>query len=125
MGKFLVTQADYALVVGSNPSFFTPTNGYALDLTLPVETAGWSDASNYCAILTAQELAAGRIPVNFGYRLPTEAEWEYACRARSVTRFFYGDDPTYASFANYFWDSDNSGGSTHSVAVASQSVGIV
>jgi formylglycine-generating enzyme required for sulfatase activity len=90
MAKYLVTQGDYLAVVGSNPSHFTPSNGYAQDLTRPVEQVHWNDATNYCALLTAQELAAGRIPANYAYRLPTESEWEYACRAGTTTAFYLG-----------------------------------
>ena len=90
MGKYLVTQGDYLAVVGSNPSYFAPTNGYALDLTRPVEQVSWNDASNYCAMLTARELGAGRIPTNYVYRLPTESEWEFACRAGTTTAFYLG-----------------------------------
>src|SRR6266404_834555 len=67
-GKFEVTQREYLAVVGSNPS------GFPGDLNRPVESVSWLDATNYCARLTQQELAAGRIPSDSHYRLPTEAE---------------------------------------------------
>ena len=106
MGKYEVTQGDYLSVVGSNPSLFTG------DLTLPVEQVDWNDATNYCARLTTQARAAGRIPTNSVYRLPTEAEWEYACRAGTTTRFYYGDDPGYTNLTDYAWYFENSGNET-------------
>src|SRR5213075_1344766 len=75
MAKYKVTQTDYGMVTGKFPSVFTS------DPSLPVETVSWEDATNYCAKLTQRERAAGRIRPNSVYRLPTEAEWEYACRA--------------------------------------------
>ena len=110
MGKYLVTQREYLALVGGNPSFFTPNNGYALDLTRPVDSVSWFDVTEYCAQLTEQERAAGRLPAGCAYRLPTEAEWEYACRAWTSTRFSYGDDPGYTNLSNYAWyepDSDS------------------
>jgi len=90
MEKYLVTQGDYLAVVGSNPSYFTSANGYRDDLTRPVETVSWFDATNYCALRTQQEGAGGLIPTNYVYRLPTESEWEYACRAGTATAFYLG-----------------------------------
>jgi formylglycine-generating enzyme required for sulfatase activity len=86
MEKYLVTQGDYLAVVGSNPSYFNP-----LDLN-PVEQVTWFDATNYCALRTQQERAAGLIPTNYVYRLPTESEWEYAARAGTTTAFYLGCD---------------------------------
>ena len=109
MGKYEVTQGEYLAVIGSNPSYFTG------DTNRPVEGVSWYDATNYCATLTQQERAAGRIGTNSVYRLPTEAEWEYACRAWTSTRFSYGDDPGYTNLTNYAWYGINSGGTTHRV----------
>ncbi|HZI32294.1 MAG TPA: SUMF1/EgtB/PvdO family nonheme iron enzyme, partial [Candidatus Binatia bacterium] len=83
ISKFLVTQGDYLAVTGSNPGQFPG------DLNRPVESVSWFAASNYCALLTQQDLAAGRIPAGCHYRLPTEAEWECAARAGTSTRFYY------------------------------------
>jgi formylglycine-generating enzyme required for sulfatase activity len=107
--KYLVRQADYLALMGANPSHFTPANFYP-DCTLncPVEMVSWSNATNYCAKLTQQEAAAGRLAPGWQYRLPTEAEWEYACRAGTTTRFSYGDDPGYASLTAHAYYSDNS-----------------
>jgi formylglycine-generating enzyme required for sulfatase activity len=102
MERFLVTQGDYLAVVGSNPSFFNgfqtnwpaPPGGtnYGTDLSRPVETVSWYNATNYCALRTQQERAAGLIPTNYVYRLPTESEWEYADRAGTTTAFYLGCD---------------------------------
>jgi formylglycine-generating enzyme required for sulfatase activity len=97
IGKYEVTQGEYLAVTGENPSNFPG------DLSRPVSSVTWFDATNYCWKLTQQEVAAGRIPAGYQYRLPTEAEWECAVRAGSSTRFSYGDDPSYASLTNYAW----------------------
>jgi formylglycine-generating enzyme required for sulfatase activity len=125
MGKYLVTQGEYLAVVGPNSSYFNGDRSgapwfdqdYGTDLQLPVEQVSWHDATNYCARLTSQEQGAGRIPATCVFRLPTEAEWEYACRAGTTTRFFYGDDPDYTNLVNYAWFADNSGNVTHPVGL--------
>jgi formylglycine-generating enzyme required for sulfatase activity len=108
MGRYEVTQAQYRKVMGNNPSHFSGDN-------LPVELVSWHDATNYCGKLTEQERAAGRLPAGYVYRLPTEAEWEYACRAGTTTRLSYGDDPGYSQLGNYAWYWANSGWQTHPV----------
>ena len=90
MGKYLVTQGDYLSLMATNPSYFTSANGYSDDLTRPVETVSWNDATNYCAMRTQQERAGGLIPTNYVYRLPTASEWEYADRAGTTTAFYLG-----------------------------------
>jgi formylglycine-generating enzyme required for sulfatase activity len=102
-----VSQAEYQAVTGVNPSFFTG------DSSRPVDQVSWNDATNYCALLTQLQLTAGRIPVGWQYRLPTEAEWEYVCRAGTTNRFYYGDDLDYSQLPNYAWFFDNSGSQTH------------
>jgi formylglycine-generating enzyme required for sulfatase activity len=115
LGKYEVTQGEYLAVMGSNPSYFSTNNGYAEDLNLPVEQVSWNEATNYCATLTQRERSAGRIGTDSVYRLPTEAEWEYACRAWTSTRFSYGDDPGYTNLTGYAWYSGNSADMTHPV----------
>ena len=90
-----VTQGEYLAVTDSNPSYFTG------DTNRPVEQVTWFEATNYCGQLTLQERAAGRIPTNWVYRLPTEAEWEDACRAGTTNRFYYGDDPGYTLLGHH------------------------
>lgn len=109
MGRYEVTQRQYLAVMGTNPSYFTG------DLDRPVEIVSWDDAINYCAARTAQERATGRLPDGWEYRLPTEAQWEYACRAGTTTQFSYGDDPAYAQLADYGWYDGNSGSQSHRV----------
>jgi formylglycine-generating enzyme required for sulfatase activity len=113
MGQYLVTQQEYQAVMGRNPS------GFPGDPTRPVEGTSWYDAVNYCNGLTRMERSSGRIPTNAVYRLATEAEWEYACRALTSTRFSYGDDPSYSDLGNYAWwggfFGGNGGMTTHPV----------
>lgn len=120
IGKYEVTQGEYEAVTGNNPSYFNGVrmtdNGekdYGSDPSRPVEQVSWSDAVAYCAALTGREQAAGRICTNSVYRLPTEAEWEYACRAWTSPRFHYGDDPGYTNLTSYAWYPDNSLAMTH------------
>ena len=109
IGMHEVTQGEYASLVLTNPAFFQG------DLGRPVERVSWADATNYCHLLTLRERQAGRLGEAWSYRLPTEAEWECACRAGTTTRFSYGDDPTYSSLPNYAWHANNSASATHPV----------
>jgi len=79
IAKYEVTQGEYLAVMGVNPSNFPG------DLSRPVSSVSWHDATNYCAKLTQRERAAGRIAPGSFYRLPTEAEWECAARAGTST----------------------------------------
>ena len=111
LGRYEVTQGEYLSVIGSNPSSF------AGDTNRPVEMVSWFDATNYCGRLTVAERTAGRLPAGWAYRLPTEAEWEYACRAGTTNRFYYGDDPGYTQLGNYAWYNANSVSTTHPVGL--------
>ena len=83
LGKYEVTQAQYKAVMGTNPSHFTGDNN-------PVDSVSWFDAKAFCEKLTASEKTAGRLPEGYEYTLPTEAQWEYACRAGTTTALSSG-----------------------------------
>ncbi|MEY3607240.1 MAG: hypothetical protein RLZZ447_28 [Verrucomicrobiota bacterium] len=74
LGKTEVTQAQWQAVMRSNPSRFRGSD-------LPVENVSWDMAMLFCRRLTERARAAGKLPAGFEFTLPTEAEWEYACRA--------------------------------------------
>jgi formylglycine-generating enzyme required for sulfatase activity len=132
---YQATQAEYEKLMGVNPSEFTehqmavstfkpPLAEWDVKWRLdsrkqvvgkdtsrhPVETVSWDDATEFCRRLSALpvERDAGRV-----YRLPSEAEWEYACRAGTTTRWCFGDDE--ARLADVAWFNKNSGGMTHPV----------
>lgn len=109
MGRHEVRQETHLEVMGSNPSFFKG------DLRRPVEMVSWNDATNFCARLTERERLAGRLPDAYAYRLPTEAEWEYAARAGTTTRFSHGDDLNYIELWHHAWYFHNSESTTHPV----------
>ncbi len=109
MDRTLVTQEQYEKVMGDNPSRWKgPKN--------PVEQVRWSDAVKYCnkrseleGLRPCYDLKTWKCDFEAnGYRLPTEAGWEYACRAGTTTAYFFGDDPS--KLGDYAWFDKNSGG---------------
>ncbi|NNE92772.1 MAG: SUMF1/EgtB/PvdO family nonheme iron enzyme [Verrucomicrobiales bacterium] len=99
LGKYEVTQAQYAAMVGSNPSKSTKAPD------CPVDNVGEADALSFCGKVAAK--------TGLEVRLPTEAEWEYASRAGSDAKWFFGDDPS--PIGDYAWFKDNAGGKSHPV----------
>ena len=139
MSKFTITQELYEAVMGINPSYFhggegrEPAEG-EVQGKRPVETVTWFDVIEFCNKLSEREgleivyTIEGRTPVagypitsatvtanweKNGYRLPTEAQWEYTCRAGSTTDWYFGDDEN--ELGNYAWYGINSNGRTHEV----------
>jgi len=115
MDKHLVTQEHYQKIMGNNPSRWKADKN-------PVEQVRWSDAVKFC---NARSRAEGFQPCydletwqcNFeanGYRLPTEAEWECACRAGTQTTYFFGNDNS--KLGDYAWFDKNAGGHPQPVA---------
>jgi len=143
MSKYQVTQAQYQEVMGTNPSYFNGTAGREADSgevqsRRPIERVTWYDAIEFCNKLSVKEeltpvyTIEGRSPPSGypiisatvtpnwsanGYRLPTEAQWEYACRAGSTTQWHFGDvegtDNT--GLRGYAWYTVNSNSKTHEV----------
>jgi formylglycine-generating enzyme required for sulfatase activity len=98
LGRYEVTQAQWNRVMGSNPSKFKGAGR-------PVEQVSWNGVRSFCRKLSEMERQAGRLPPGMAYQLPTEAQWEYACRAGTTTAFSWGNDID-KSKGNYNWHRD-------------------
>jgi len=114
MDKYLVTQEQFQRVTGSNPSRWKGDKN-------PVEQVRWSDAVKYCnkrseleGLKPCYDLQTWKCDFDAnGYRLPTEAEWEFACRAGAATDYFFGATPN--NLKEFAWFEKNSGGRPHPV----------
>ena len=98
IGVYEVTQKEWRLVMGTSPGYFQGDN-------LPVERITWCEANEFCRRLSEKE--------NKRYRLPTEAEWEYACRAGTTTVYYSGENK--AALGEAGWYLGNSGNQSHPV----------
>lgn len=97
LGVYEVTQEQYQQVMGTNPSEFSEEGSLAERVDsletgdFPVENVSWLDATDFVQSFTARERTAGRLPETWEYTLPTEAQWEYACRAGTESPFSFGE----------------------------------
>jgi len=106
MGKVPVTQGQWQQFNESTPSEFTGND-------LPVERVSWEEATSFCQKLTEAARDLGELSPGWEYRLPTEAQWEYACRADWSTAYCFGNDPH--NLGDYAWYEDNSDFKTQEV----------
>jgi formylglycine-generating enzyme required for sulfatase activity len=101
LGKYEITQAQYETVMnGNSEGLNAKPSEWPNNPNRPVEKVSWDDVQIFLTRLNAAEQAAGRLPSGWSYVLPTEAEWEYACRAGTTTAYSWGDDIN-SSVANY------------------------
>ena len=114
LGVYEVTQQQYEKVMGTNPSIYkSPVNSMNVVMPLnPVNVVSGIDAVAFCQRLSEmpEEKATGHV-----YQLPTEAEWEYACRAGTTTKYSFGDSDS--ELGNYAWYYENSGDRSHAVGL--------
>jgi formylglycine-generating enzyme required for sulfatase activity len=110
LGRCEVTQSEWKHVMGTEPWKDVPVNrgnekatNYGDDFA--VAYINWESAMEFCSRLTEQEQKAGRVPDGWEYALPTEAQWEYACRAQTDTTFSFGDDEP--KLGEYGWFAGN------------------
>ena len=99
IGATEITQAQYEQVTGQNPSYFKGAQ-------LPVDMVSWDDSVEFCKKLSTKS--------GYAVKLPTEAQWEYACRAGSKAKYCFGDDPKLLD--EYAWYEDNSDKKMHPAA---------
>lgn len=127
IGKYPVTIAEYLYFLNSPENYGELTwppesctkeqagisKGCWSDVENPMVEISWLEATNFCKWLTAREIRYNRIPDGYIFRLPTEAEWEYCCRAGTTTSFHFGDSDS--KLKEYGWFEKNSRNHTHPV----------
>ena len=110
LGKFEVTQAQYEAVMnGNSQGLNAKPSRWSNNDQRPVERVSWEDTVVFFSRLNQLEQAAGRLPTGWQYVLPTEAQWEYACRAGTTSLYSWGNDIN-STHANYNWDGNSTSG---------------
>jgi formylglycine-generating enzyme required for sulfatase activity len=128
LGVYEVTQEQYELVNGENPAYFSPHRGGQYEVTdlethnFPVELVSWNQSAQFCNALSRREGLTEKyawkgeactVRPGSGYHLPTEAQWEFACRAGTDTRYWFA--ATGEQLSTYGWYKVSAVGRTHSV----------
>lgn len=108
LGKYVVTQQQWETVMGNNPSVF---QNFPDSPQRPVERVSWDDTQLFLERLNSMDLDRGH------FRLPTEAEWEYACRTGSSGRYSWGVDSSYRELFHHAWFNSRSEGQSHPVGL--------
>jgi formylglycine-generating enzyme required for sulfatase activity len=114
IGRTVVTQGQWRAVMGTKPWRFENVDKEQCGENFPAVCVNWYEADLFCKTLTGLEREAGRLPETQAYRLPTEAEWEFACRAGTTTAYSFGDSPKHLK--EYGWYDRNSARQVHWVA---------
>jgi formylglycine-generating enzyme required for sulfatase activity len=119
LGRNVVTQAEFKAVMGASP--WKDKDNVQEGDDYPATYVDWNDATEFCRKLTARESKAGRLPKGYAYALPSEARWEYACRAGTETEYSFGKDSR--SLSDYAWFCGNIGVVNHQPELYAQRVG--
>ena len=118
IGKYPVTQAEWRRLMKTKP--WRGRFSTRIGDRLPATYITWNDAMDFCRKLTERERRAGRLSNAWEYTLPTEAQWERACRAGTETRYCFGDDASKLSEYAWFYDNSYKVGDNHLHAVGAK-----
>ena len=113
LGTTEVTQRQWVRLMGTEPWLEKGEKSSPGDAAFPAVSISWLDAMEFCEKLTKRERVLRRLTANEKYRLPTSAEWEYACRAGTTTKYSFGDDES--KLTDFAWFEDNSDKTFHAV----------